>query len=257
MMLRTPYRSVSREAGFTLVEVLVATVVGMVLVLAAFALLEFSTRDVSRITDRAHADQTGRVALENIMLALHSSCVAVGINPVQLGSNGSELKFISEQSPLNAGKEPVSAIPSAQLRKLIFSKSKSTLTEQTWTGKWELTKSQYVFNEAEKPTERVLLNGISQTGEQPIFQYYRYYNEHDTEPKYGQIDPTAFVPKGPEEAETITKVTAAFTLTPEGTESSFAKGDRAVALEDSAILRLTPSSEGSNISNQPCTQRLG
>jgi type II secretory pathway component PulJ len=263
MSLRPPFGR--DESGFTLVEVLVATVVSMVILLAAFTLLEFSTQDVSRITDRAHADQTGRVALENIMLQLHSSCVAVGVNPIQFGSNENELKFISETSPLNTTNEPVSALPSVHLRKVVFNQSAGTLIEQSWIGKLNLTQTQesstahYDFNEAEKPVERVLLKGISRATteagtELPMFQYFRYYNETDHEPKYGQLNPVAFTPKSVETAEEIAKVTVNFSLRPEGTESAFAKGDRAVALEDSAILRLSPSSESPSIENPPCTQ---
>lgn len=264
MLSRTPHVLRSDETGFTLIEVLVATVIGLVITLAAFTLLEFSTRDVSRITDRAHADQIGRVALENVMLQLHSACVAVGVNPVQAGSNASELKFISEASPLNkATHEPVSVLSTVQLHKLIYTEGK--LIEKSWTGKFnaaltrvESATGPYEFNEAEKPAERVLVKGVSQISKegipQPIFQYFRYYKEGDALPKYGQINPAAVAPTSEAVAVLVAKVTVGFTLTPEGVESSFARGDRAVALEDSAILRLTPSTEAPNISNQPCTQ---
>jgi type II secretory pathway component PulJ len=250
----------SDETGFTLVEVLVATVIGLMITLAAFTLLEFSTRDVSRITDRAHADQVGRVALENVMLQLHSACVAVGVNPVQAGSNANELIFISEVSSLNkVTNEPVSVLSTVQLHKLIYTEGK--LTEKSWTGKFnatlthESTRGPYEFNEAEKPAEKVLLKGISPISKlHPIFQYFRYYKEGDAEPKYGQLNPTAITPASEAVAETVAKVTMGFVLTPEGVESSFARGDRAVTLEDSAILRLTPSTEAPNIINQPCTQ---
>jgi type II secretory pathway pseudopilin PulG len=252
----------STEDGFTLVEVLVATVVGMVVVLAAFSLLEFSTRDVSRITERSHADQAGRVALENIMLQLHSACVAININPIQSGSNSNELKFISETSPLNTNSEPVSSLPSVRLRKLIYteptSKTEGTLVEKSWPSKGEAP-TYKPFNEAEKPTERLILKGISQTSVSekpvPIFQYYRYYEEGDSEPKYGQLNPNPIVPSSEATAELVAKVSVSFTLTPEGHESSFAKGDRAVALEDSAILRLATSSESASSSNEPCAQQ--
>ncbi len=53
------------------------------------------------------------------------------------------------------------------------------------------------------------------------------------------------------EAEKVAKVTVSFTLAPEGKESLLAKGDQPVALEDSAILRLAPSSEEATNTNRP------
>ena len=63
------------EHGFTLIELLVAMSLGILVSGIALSLLNFTTADVTRITERVHADQTGRVALEKLMLALHSSCL--------------------------------------------------------------------------------------------------------------------------------------------------------------------------------------
>jgi prepilin-type N-terminal cleavage/methylation domain-containing protein len=250
------------ERGFTLIELLVAISLGIIITLAAFSLLDFTTRDVSRITSRAQVDQTGRVALEKLMLQLHSACVARTINPIQPKSSSTVLRFISESSPLNANKEPVSSLSSVRLREITYTpasgKTEGTITEKSWpsTG----ISPEYKFNEKEAPTERKLLTGVSQTEVSkeslPIFRYYRYYKEGDAGVKLGQLNPTAVaVPlKEEKESELIAQVTVSFTLTPEGQESAFAKGDRAVALEDSAVLRLSPSSEASNNPNYPCSQ---
>jgi prepilin-type N-terminal cleavage/methylation domain-containing protein len=259
----TPRLLLLSERGFTLIEVIIAMAIGLMVSLAAFSLLEFTSNDVSRITDRAHADQTGRVALENIMLQLHSACVAVTINPIQEKSTENELKFISETSPLNVNKEPVSSLATVGLHKIVYTppsgKTAGTLTEKVWTSTG--TTPNFAFNEAAKPaTERLLLKGVSQTLNEegksiPVFQYYRYYNSGDAGAKYGQLDPVAISPSSKLEAGYVAKVTANLTLAPETHESSFAKGDRAIALEDSAILRLAPSSEASAVPNEPCTQQ--
>jgi prepilin-type N-terminal cleavage/methylation domain-containing protein len=250
------------ERGFTLIEVLIAMVIGLMVSLAAFSLLEFTSNDVSRITDRAHADQTGRIVLENLMLKLHSACVAVTINPIWEGSNATELKFVSETSPLNSNKEPVSSLATVGLHKIVYtpptSKTLGTLTEKVWTSTG--VTPHFEFNEAATPTtERLLLKGVSQTVNEevkvPVFQYYRYYKVGDTGAKYGQLDPVAVTATSEKEAELVAKVTANLTVSPETHESSFAKGDRGVALEDSAILRLAPSSEASSVPNAPCTQQ--
>ncbi len=253
-----PSAALRSERGFTLIELLVSMAMGIIIILAAFSLLDFTTRDVSRITSRAQVDQTGRVALEKLMLQLHSSCVAPTVNPIQPGGNENVLKFISESSPLNTYKEPVSSLSTVRLREIVYTpasgKTEGTLTEKSWpsTG----TSPNYVFDEKAAPTERKLLTGVTQTASEPVFRYYRYYREGDTGAKLGQINPNPVaVPLEKElESEIISKVTVSFTLAPEGQESAFAKGDRAVALEDSAILRLAPSSEASSNPNYPCSQ---
>jgi prepilin-type N-terminal cleavage/methylation domain-containing protein len=251
-----PHIHISDEHGYTLIELLVAMVVGLIVSLAAFSILDFTRSDVSRITDRAHVDQTGRVALENIMLALHSACVAPTVTPVLPASTANEIKFISETSPLNANKEPVSSLSTVRLHKIIYTPAAGTLTEKTWTSTG--TSPEFKFNEAEPPTtERKLLTGVKQTESTPIFQYYRYYREGDTGAtgKLGQLNPNPTTALLEAEAEYVAKVTMSFTLAPESHESTFAKGDRPVALEDSAVLRLAPSSEASSSPNLPCTQQ--
>ena len=56
------------------------------------------------------------------------------------------------------------------------------------------------------------------------------------------------------EAEKVAKVTVGLTLAPEGYEGIIAKGGQPVALEDSAVLRFTPSSEEASNNNYPCAE---
>lgn len=267
------------EHGVTLIELLVAMIMALVLSLAAFSILQFTTDDVSRITSRAHVDQTGRVALEKIMLQLHSACVSVNVNPIQAKSSETRIKFVSETSSLNSSKEPTSSFASVKLHELIYTppsgKVAGTLTEKAWKSTGTNTSTgEYIFNnESESPTEtKLLLTGVVRSEKEtvPIFQYYRYYNSNDTkikngEAKLGEIDPEAMsnVTMAKEEikektktteAEKVAKVLVSFTLTPEAHESIIAKGGQPVALEDSAVLRFTPASEEAGNTNQPCAE---
>jgi prepilin-type N-terminal cleavage/methylation domain-containing protein len=259
------------EHGFTLVEVLVAMVIGMIVSLGAFSLLEFTTSDVSRVTARAHVDQTGRIALQKIMLQLHSACVAVTINPIWPKSNENTIKFVSETSPLNSKSEPISSLSTVKLHEITYNNAEGTLTEKSRPSSG--TTPEFTFNEHEstEPTAHTLLTGVSQTKvvnetthvteTLPIFRYYRYYVSSDSkiklgEAKLGELDTTEMskVQLEKEEAEKVAKITVSFTLSPEGKEGILAKGDQSVALEDSAILRLTPSSEEATNTNLPCAQ---
>jgi prepilin-type N-terminal cleavage/methylation domain-containing protein len=252
------------DSGYTLMELVVSMMVGLIVVLAAFALLEFTTNDVARVTEREHVDQTGRVTLEQIMQQLHSACVAPTITPIVEGSNATTIKFISEISPLNTSKEPVSELTTVRLHEIIYTAAsgttQGTLIERSWPSYGTAPNYQF-HNTTEKATERKLLTGIQQTVNEttkesvPVFQYYRYYETGDVGAKLGQLDPTPVTSLTKEaQAEGIAKVTVSFTLAPEGKESSTFNHDRPVALEDSAILRLAPSSEASGNPNLPCTQ---
>jgi prepilin-type N-terminal cleavage/methylation domain-containing protein len=272
----TPHARLHDSDGFTLIELLVSMLIGLVVSLAAFSILDFTSSDVSRITARAHVDQTARVALEKIMLQLHSACVSVNVNPIQAKSTESKLRFVSETSLLNSQKEPTSSLSTVKLHEIIYTpasgKTAGTLTEKSWTSTGTNTSTgEYKFNEAEKPKEVKLLTGVTQTENQvtktsiPVFQYYRYYVAGDSGTELGHIDPKAMsngelekenkatVPTTTE-AEKVAKVTVTFTLAPEGYESALAKGDQPVALEDSTVLRFTPASEEAANTNYPCAQ---
>jgi prepilin-type N-terminal cleavage/methylation domain-containing protein len=248
------------EAGFTLIEMVIAMALGTFLMLAAFAFLEFTTNDVSRITARAEVDRTGRTALENIMLELHSACVAPSVVPIQPKSSATTIRFISETSPINTNQEPVSALTTVKLHEILYTPAKGnvqgTLTEKMWSSTG--TAPTYIFNESEKPVERKLLTGVKKSGageSTPIFRYYRYYKEGDKSPEYGIIDPNETTAATTKETEDIAKVTINFTLSPEGHEYTSFGNDRPVELEDSTVFRLATSSEAAGTANLPCTQQ--
>jgi prepilin-type N-terminal cleavage/methylation domain-containing protein len=259
------------QHGVTLIELLVAMIMALVVSLAAFSILEFTSSDVSRITSRAHVDQTGRIALQKIMLALHSSCVALEDNPIVEGSTAEKIKFISA-----SGTQATFATGEIYMHVITYTpasgKVEGTLTEQTFPstsseGSGTATSGNpgsgnYFFSTTPSSTTK-LLTGVEQSesggAKIPIFQYYKYYKKGETLPTgdveapYGELIPvgTGFTT---EEAERVAKTTISFTLKPEGTESVIAKGDQPIALEDSAVFRLTPSSTSSEGLNAPCSE---
>jgi prepilin-type N-terminal cleavage/methylation domain-containing protein len=256
------------QRGVTLIELLVAMLMALVVSLAAFAILQFTTDDVSRITSRAHVDQTGRIALQKIMLQLHSACVALEVNPIVVGSGGEKIKFISESGTQ-------AAFTTVSEHEIAYTKATETLTEQTFPNTSAEKEGNYTFSTTASSTTK-LLTGVKQTEvlnkttslkeKIPIFQYYRYYKTGDaiptgdTEVPYGELNPSALKGEGSKEelskaeAENVAKTTMSFTLTPEGHESIIAKGGQPIVLEDSAVFRLAPTSTATGHLNTPCSE---
>lgn len=225
----------SAEHGFTLVEMLVAMVSGMVVILATLSVLDISISQSSRITERVDANQRGRLAMEKILLELHSSCIADPFTPVQPESTDTKLRFISQ-----TGNEA----------------SFTTVTRHEIalnTGTGQLNDTIYVSNPVEGTTmtfpatptrTEVLLTGVSQSKEGakvlPVFSYYKYAG--------GNLSTTEeTIPLSKEDAEATAEVTVAFTVAP---SSGRTAADRTVDLTNTAVLRYDPASAGG--SNTPC-----
>jgi prepilin-type N-terminal cleavage/methylation domain-containing protein len=260
---RVSLKALRDERGFTLVELLVAMSLGILVSGIALSLLNFTTADVTRITERVHANQTGRAALEKLMLALHSSCLTTKSDPIKPESTENKLRFVSETSSENEHGEPSAALPTIRLHEVVYTagsgKTEGTLTEKSWSSTGVPPK--YEFNEKETATKRILLTGVEQTETAkkevlPVFRYYRYYRETDSKAVLGELDPNPITGKLTEETgPEVAKVNVSFTAVPEGKENKLNTelgGGRPVALEDSAILRLSPSSEEST--NSPCAE---
>jgi Tfp pilus assembly protein PilW len=223
------------EHGFTLVEMLVAMVTGMVVILATLSVLDISISQSSRISERVDADQHGRLALEKILLELHSSCIADPFTPVQSESGETTLRFISQ-----TGNEAAFTTVTMHEIKL-----------NTATGK--LTDASYVSSPVEGTTmtfpgtpthTETLATGVSQSKEGatvlPVFTYYKYAG--------GNLSGTANpIPLSKSDAEATAEVVVAFTVAP---TSGRTTADRTVDLTNTAVLRYDPASAGG--SNTPC-----
>src|SRR5262249_20458335 len=83
----------SDERGTTLVELLVGTALGMVILSALTMLILTSMHASARVTARVHATQNARLSMVKLSEQLHSSCVIPKLAPIQKGSTGTLLRF--------------------------------------------------------------------------------------------------------------------------------------------------------------------
>jgi Tfp pilus assembly protein PilV len=243
-MTSTPIRD---EHGFTLVEMLVAMVTGMVVILATFSILDISISQSSRITERVDADQRGRLGMEKILLELHSSCTFAGANPVEPESTDKVIKFVSQ-----TGSE---AMFSKMVKHVItFNEGAGTLTDASYVSNNVLkageTTSEWTYPNTPTSTQ-TLLTGVTQSKEEgeklvPVFKYFKYVE--------GNLSTNPLTtPLGLIDAENTAEVTVSFTTAPSFTAHQATEGtktDRAVDLSNSVVLRFSPASAAGG--NEPC-----
>jgi len=236
-----------------------ATGLSVMVMLVALTFLQFTSNDVARITERTHSTEAGRLAMERVMLELHSSCVAPGVAPILEGSTESRLRFLS-----GYGRE--ASLTSIEAHEVLFSPAAEagagSILERSWPATLVASSDppRYAYNEAQAPSStRTLLAGVRTSqaeggggGTLPVFRYYRYYREGDPSAAIGQLDPEALSGVLAGEARYVAKVTVTFTVAPPGRLPGGAYDDRPAPFEDSAILRLAPPSESANTPNLPC-----
>jgi type II secretory pathway pseudopilin PulG len=87
------------ESGQTLVELMIATVIGLIVVFAAFLMLENSMRQNTNISMREEATQKGRLAMELITRELRSQvCIGSATPAIVPGSNDTSITFTDDLS---------------------------------------------------------------------------------------------------------------------------------------------------------------
>ncbi len=224
------------EGGYTLIELLVGTVVSLVVLGAIVMMVQVATGNQSRVSDHVIANQRGRPAMNRLIDTLHSACVSSGLAPVLEGSDEDTLIVLSKAS------SAVSPVPD----KYTFSFTEGALTQSVTPGTGG-EPGKWTFGAQGSAT--TLLDGVgtAEAGEPPeavpVFRYYAYEG--------GQVAgaPLA-IPLNKERAETVVQVNIAFTVAPRA--GAVADPSAVVTLTDAATLRIEPASEDSSETNLPC-----
>lgn len=228
--------NIGDERGTTIVELMVATASGMVVLLALTMAILSTMHGTSRVSARVHATQNARLATTNVIEALHSACLAPKISPVYAGSTGTSLTFVhaARGEGAEAAPEPV---------KSTISLSGTTLTQYDYAWKSGETSNEWAF--AESATERRLATDVGPApGNSSIFSYYAYDKGGLT-----QVATTGALSEA--DAATTVHVVMKMTATPDG-NSPVADGGAPATVQGSATLRLTPPSFNEEAPGPPC-----
>lgn len=227
------------QGGYSLPELTVAILVGTAIFGGLFTLINVSVRSNAQTTGRVAVDQLARPAMQRIVDSLHSACVYPGLAPIQAGSTGSQISFISAMGS--------AANPTPTLHRITLSPSPTGVL--TDVG-YQLTGTAPNWTPTSTVVSRfTLLNRAAQiNGSTPVFRYYKYVN--------GAISTTPLPTSGSgltaENAKLAVQVTVAFkTSLSQGAQTL--DDEHAATLSESVLLRFSPSNEDTNKAGLPCT----
>jgi len=174
------------ERGFTLIELMVAALSGLVVAAAMGAIVVASVHLRSNLGDRVDANQQARTAMEKITQALNSSCVATAVAPIVGGTNSDDTHLVFYNS--------LTDVPTIQpnLVTVALTGGQLTMSTATWASGTAPSLSNpnpWTFNTGTATTVVLLQHAVAATVNsvaQPVFQYYGYASN-------GSISTTPFM----------------------------------------------------------------
>jgi prepilin-type N-terminal cleavage/methylation domain-containing protein len=190
------------QDGFTLVELLVAIVVGSIVTLAAFALLDRSVVETRRTTDRVDSTQRGRVAMDRITRELRSQVCPVKVNP-------------NDTSPAIVSGDGYSITFWAFFGTRVFTPERYTIAWNAGTQSIDET----VDDGAGTPVKRraSLIAGARLPSNVPLFAYYTYPSAGTAEPTQQLAVPPAAL--SATELSQVSRIDVNFTAVPSGSSN--------------------------------------
>jgi prepilin-type N-terminal cleavage/methylation domain-containing protein len=173
-------RRLAAQDGFTLIELVVASAIGTIVIMAAYMVLDRSTTLQAEVTDRTDALQRGRLALELMTRELRSQvCLGSATEPITNGQDQT-VSFYADtgDGSTNPQERRLTYYASATTRSDGLKVPAKSIVEDRYTGSGTypaLTFSGY----PNSPTQsRILGTGISplvtNNVTQPIFQYFEF-----------------------------------------------------------------------------------
>jgi len=159
---------ISDERGFSLPELLVAMFIGLIVLMAAFMLLDRSFSASGQIADRSEALQRGRQAMDLITRQLRSQVCLGNTVPMVAGSDLS----VTFYADMTDGSTPI------KKRTLSYDTTTDTITESIVPGAGTYPALTFTGAATSTPlltkVDQILDGTPPATTPRPIFRYYGY-----------------------------------------------------------------------------------
>ena len=186
-------RRLAEESGFSLVEMLVTALVGMVVILATFNLMDSSTRASAGIEDRVEALQRGRTAFEQITQRLRSQVCPNATTPAVSYGDSDRVDLSTEMDVIGAAASDDVFDPERRSIRLetetVGSESRVRLNEYVWnnyasTGAHDrkTTLIDYVGRALEDEPAAANGEGRAVGAPVPILRYYAFLGNDPATP---------------------------------------------------------------------------
>lgn len=163
-MIRRSRIDLRSEEGFTLPELLVGIIIGMIVVIASLNVLDNTVSLGTKVSKRVDATQRGRTGLDRVTRDLQSMVCVPG-DPAQDALIAGSDNSVDVYADLGDG----SASRPPQRRTITYTPATRRLTESVYTPTG--TAGAYVFPTTPTATT-TLLSDVIQDGSTPIFTYY-------------------------------------------------------------------------------------
>ena len=165
--------TVRAQAGFTLVELLVAMAAGILVMVGATTILFATTNQTQRTFTRIDATRQARTAFGYIENELHSACVN-GSPPIEgvaadgtVESDANDLDFLSYTG--NA------ANPTPVWHQLSYSATLGTLTDTSYNATYTPSQTGNDWTRGSSIATNIVLSNLpQQPSGSPVFQYFAY-----------------------------------------------------------------------------------
>lgn len=245
--------SLGDERGFTLIEMLVAMIAGLVLTGALLAILEISLRQTTRLTDRVQVDRSGRTVMNNVVDQLHSSCTGFGATAIQVPSTtpasplaplgATDLWYLSSYASSASTSPAVSTIFLHDINWSATGTSNTgqqlgTLRDYSFSGTGEPNYWTFPALTTSNATSRVLATNVVPLSASTVFEYSRYDTNAANTKTYGTL-----VAVSPSELASVAEnkkvagVKISFKQAPEKADTH---EGHTTEFNASVVLRLTP-----------------
>ncbi|MEA2474522.1 MAG: hypothetical protein QOE06_2437 [Thermoleophilaceae bacterium] len=163
-------RTLAAEGGFTLPELMISIVVGTLVIIAAYGLLDASRSGALKVTDRVDATQRGRLAMDEIVRELRSQvCVDPAAGAIADGRDGSVTFYTFSGTGAYA----------PERHTITWDPRAHTISDYRYVGSGSPPRMTYP---AAPTSTNVLLTDVVQDGAAPIFAYYAWSTDGTATP---------------------------------------------------------------------------